>query len=475
MKRGKKVLLILGGVVVLGGIVLYSVKSYNQGVVTVQTAKVAKQDLTQMVTASGQIKPKDTVNVNAEGFGKIVEIPVKEGDRVKKGQVLLRVESIQPAAEVEAQRALLRSSAEAVKSSEANSKSAQADLTRSKADFARARLNWERAQGLFKDQLIAKSEFDSRKAEFESAEAAVELASARVQQAKADLERARYGQQQAQASLARAADVLRKTTYVAPLNGTVTTLPVHVGENVVPGIQNASGSFLMTIADMSIITAEVKVDETDIVNVQLGQQGDVTIDAIPDKTFKGHVTEIGSSAVIRSTGLATSQVTGGSQEAKDFKVVVTLDNPPGNLRPGLSTTAKITTATRKNIVAIPIQALTIRTQKELEEAEKANQKKEKGKGGTTLAASKNAAAGDDPKKDAKKEIQGVFVIGDRRARFVPVNTGITGVTDIEVLSGLKEGDEIVTGSYKALRTLKPGARVKIDNKTKSGEEKEQTS
>ncbi len=473
MKRWKKILLIFVGVVILAAIVLYSIKSYNQGVVTVQTAKVAKQDLTQVVTASGQIKPKDTVNINAEGFGKIVEIPVKEGDRVKKGQVLLRVESIQPAAEVDAQRALLQSSAEAVKSAEANYRSAQADLTRSKADFDRAKLNWERAQGLFHDQLIARSEFDGRRAEFESSQAAVELAAARVQQAKADLERAGYGRQQAQATLARATDVLRKTTYVAPLNGTVTTLPVHVGENVVPGIQNASGSFLMTIADMSVITAEVKVDETDIVNVKHAQDADVTIDAIPDKTFKGRVTEIGSSAIIRSTGLATSQVIGGSQEAKDFKVVVTLDSPPENLRPGLSTTAKVVTATRKNIVAIPIQALTIRTQKELEEAEKANQKK--GKGGTTLAASKNAAAGDDPKKDAKKEIQGVFVVRDRKAQFVPVNTGITGVTDIEVLSGLKEGDELVTGSYKALRTLKPGARVKIDNKAKGGEEKEQSS
>jgi len=334
-------------------------------------------------------------------------------------------------------------------------------------------LNGERAQGLFKDQLIARSEFDARRAEFESAQAAVELASARVEQAKADLERARYGRQQAEATLARAADVLHKTTYMAPLNGTVTTLPVHVGENVVPGIQNVSGSFLMTIADMSVITAEVKVDETDIVNLKLGQEADVTIDAIPDKTFKGHVTEIGSSAIIRSTGLATSQVTGGSQEAKDFKVVVTLGNPPDNLRPGLSTTAKIVTATRKNIVAIPIQALTIRTQKELDEAEKASQKK--GKGGTTLAAAKNVAAADDPKKDAKKEIQGVFVTRDRRAFFASVTTGITGVTDIEVLSGLNEGDEIVTGSYKALRTLKPGARVKIDNKAKSDEEKEQSS
>ena len=209
---------------------------------------------------------------------------------------------------------------------------------------------------------------------------------------------------------------------------------------------------------MSVITAEVKVDETDIVNVKLGQPADVTIDAIPNKIFKGHVSEIGENAIVRSTGVATSQTLTSSQEAKDFKVKVTLDDPPQNLRPGLSTTAKITTATRANVVAIPIQALTIRQRADLDP-------KSKDKGSVQAAAPSPMQA----KKD-KEELQGVFVIRGGKAVFVPVETGITGTTDIEVTSGLRPDEEIVIGSYKVLRTLKNDARVKIDNTVKKQEE-----
>jgi HlyD family secretion protein len=205
------------------------------------------------------------------------------------------------------------------------------------------------------------------------------------------------------------------------------------------------------------VTAEVKVDETDIVNVKIGQDADVTIDAVPGKIFKGKVTEIGSQAVLRSSGLATTQSTTSTQEAKDFKVVVTLASPPENLRPGLSTTAKIRTAERKNVLAIPIQALAVRTRKDLEEAAK-HSKKDSG-GSVTLAAPPPPAAGD-PQKD---EVQGVFVVNGKKAIFRSVETGISGVTDIEITKGLQPGDEIVVGSYKALRTLKPEADIKIDN------------
>jgi HlyD family secretion protein len=234
----------------------------------------------------------------------------------------------------------------------------------------------------------------------------------------------------------------------------VTNLPVRVGESVVPGIQNSEGSVIMTIADMSVITAEVKVDETDIVSVHLGQVADITIDAIPNKTFKGHVTEIGDTAILRSTGLAASQSAISSQEAKDFKVVIAMDNPPEEVRPGLSCTAKVTTATRANAVTIPIQALTIRQRGDLEQP----------KPGTTSTA--QAATKPDPaaEKARKEEIQGVFVVNAGKAEFRKVETGITGATDIEVLTGLKPGDQIVTGSYQVIRTIKNGAMVKVDNK-----------
>jgi HlyD family secretion protein len=272
---------------------------------------------------------------------------------------------------------------------------------------------------------------------------------------KAQLEQVRAQLGQSQAMLVHQKDVLTKTTYFSPINGIVSYLPVRSGEYVVPGIQNATGSFLMTLSDMSTVTSEVKVDETDIVNVKIGQEADVTIDAVPGKVFKGKVTDIGSQAVLRSSGLATTQTTTSNQEAKDFKVVVTLANPPENLRPGLSTTAKIKTAEKKNVVAIPIQALAVRSRKDLEEAAK-NTKKN---GNVTLAAPPPAVAGD-PRKD---EVQGVFVVSGKKAVFRPVETGISGVTDIEVTKGVQDGEEIVVGSYKALRTLKPEAAVKVDN------------
>ncbi len=215
----------------------------------------------------------------------------------------------------------------------------------------------------------------------------------------------------------------------------------------------------MTLSNMSVITAEVEMDETDIVNVKLGQPAEVSIDAIPKKTFKGVVTEIGNNAIVRSTGVATSQQNTANQEAKDFKVVVTLTDPPSDIRPGLSTTAKVTTATRSSALSIPIQALTVRRPEDL--VEKGQE------GGSVHAAapqSIDSAKTESGKKEKEsKEIQGVFVIRNHKAEFVPVDTGVAGTTDIEVLNGLKEGDEIVTGSYKVLRTLRPGVNVKIDN------------
>jgi HlyD family secretion protein len=241
-------------------------------------------------------------------------------------------------------------------------------------------------------------------------------------------------------------------------------VPVREGETVVVGIQNAEGSTLMTLADMSVITAEVKVDETDIVNIQMGQSAEVTVDALPGRTFKGHVTEVGDQALLRTTGIATSQSTTGTEEAKDFKVVVTLDQTADNhlddLRPGLSTTAKITVAQRPSALTIPIQALVQRApvaEKELFD----NRGKEPS--GTPVAAATSGPP-------AKPELaQGVYILttvdGKLRVKFVTVATGVTGATDIEVLSGLKQGDEIVIGRYQILRTLKSGTRVKRDNST----------
>jgi HlyD family secretion protein len=455
MKTWQKVGIGVGAVVVLGGIVLFSVNQANKGVVTVQTAKVAPQEtLISQVTASGEIKPTTYTNVTAQGFGRITSIVVKEGDHVKKGDVLMTQDNIQASADVQAQAASINSAESGVQAAEASYKSAQSDLVQQQANLERAKLDWERGQNLYKDGLIPKQDFDQRKTAYDAQIAAVDSSKARVLQLRASLDQTRAQLSQGRAMLVHTQDILHKTTYTSPINGIVSYLPERVGDYVVPGIQNSNGSFLMTLSDMSVVTAEVKVDETDIVNVRNGQDADVTIDAVPGKTFKGKVTEIGSQAVLRTSGLATTQSTTSNQEAKDFKVVVTLLSPPDNLRPGLSTTAKIKTAERKNVLAIPIQALAVRTRKDIEDAKK------NGTGsGVTLAAPLPAAAGD-PKKE---EIQGVFVVNGKKAVFRPVETGIAGVTDIEVTKGLQQGDEIVTGSYKALRTLKPEASVKVDN------------
>src|SRR4030081_3201357 len=454
MKTWKKVLIGVGAALVLTIIVAVTVYQSRKNLVTVQTGKVQKQNLASVVSASGEIKPKTYVNIGANAFGKIIKLHVKEGDRVKKGQLLAQLENVQSSADVNATRASVQAAETDAVAGDAALNTSLADLNRAKSDAAHTKLDWDRAQGLYKAALIPKKDYDVKKAAWESADAGLAQAEARVAQAKAQRDSMDKHITQNQANLTRVSDVLQKTTYEAPFDGVITNLPVREGETVVIGIQNSPGSTLMALADMSIITAEVKVDETDIVNLRLGQPADVTIDAIPRKVFHGVVSEIGDNAIVRSTGVATSQQTTASEEAKDFKVVVTVEDPPSDLRPGLSTTAKITTATRSNALAIPIQALTIRTRAQLEKQD-------------TSAGSVHAAA-PAPKEITSKElkdgdIQGVFVLRNHKAEFVPVQTGVTGTTDVEVLNGLKDGDEVITGSYKVLRTLRPGASVKVDN------------
>jgi HlyD family secretion protein len=468
MKPWKKIAIAAGVVVLLAIIVGFTVHQSGKNVVTVQTGKVRRQDLSSVVSASGEIRPKTYVNIGANAFGKITHLLVKEGEHVRKGQLLAQLENVQSSADVNANQASVQAAETDALAAEAALKTSEADLERAKADYDRNKLDWDRAQSLFKDGLISKSDFDSRKNAWATADAGLVQAQARVAQAKAQKDSAAKHIAQNQATLIRFADVLQKATYIAPYDGVITNLPVREGETVVMGIQNSPGSTLMTLADMSVITAEVKVDETDIVNVHLGQPAEVTIDAIPKKVFHGTVSQIGDNAIVRSTGVATSQQTTASEEAKDFKVVVTLTDPPSDLRPGLSTTAKITTAARSSVLAIPIQALSVRTRAQLEQ--------EKNTPGSVHAAAPSpkeaASKNNDKDQDQKADIQGVFVIRSKKAEFVPVTTGIAGTSDIEVLDGLKDGDEVITGSYKVLRTLRSGSSVKIDNSVPKKDEAE---
>jgi HlyD family secretion protein len=397
--------------------------------VAIQAGTVARERIVQVVVASGEITPNNYSNIGADQMGRITDLYVQEGDKVKKHQLLAKLESVQPAADVEAQQAAinlqrseLTAAGAALEASDATERAQEAAIERTRAEVDRAKLLFERAEKLIGEGLIARDEYDRREADYKAAQAALVEAQATLDRLKvnrlelaAKRESADRRITQAEAQLRRARDVLRKYSTVSPIDGVVTDLPVKVGETVVPGIQNSPASLIMTIADMSVITAKVLVAETDIVNVKLGQTAEITVDALPDQRFTGHVTEIGNTAILRATGLAASQSTAVTQEARDFEVTVALENPPETLRPGMSCTARITTAIRDNALTIPIQALTIR---EVE----------------------------------GKETEGVFVLEGNVANYRSVQTGVSGGGSIEV-----------TGGYQVLRSLQSGAAVRAED------------
>jgi HlyD family secretion protein len=465
MSNKKKIIIassILVPVLLIAGVATYYY--IQKGIQKVTTGRAARQTLVAVVSGTGQIKPKTYVNIGATSFGRIVRLYVKEGDRVKKGDILARVESVQPEATVAAQAASIDSSRTDIASYTAAENTAAANIAQAKADLEQKKLDFTRAQQLFDDKLIAKQDYDAKKAAYDVSAATVDQREAALAQAKAQTASQRAHLAQAQASQRANFDALDKTISRAPFDGLVTNVPVREGETVVVGIQNAEGSTLMTLADMSVITAEVKVDETDIVNIRMGQPVDVSVDALPGRAFKGHVTEVGDQALLRTTGIATSQSTTGTEEAKDFKVVVTLDQTPDNhldeLRPGLSTTAKIIVAQKPDVLTIPIQAL-VQRDPAIEKQLAANNGK--------APSTPNDAPPPDTASAQPQFTQGVYIVsnasGTLRAQFVPVTTGVTGATDIEVLSGLTAGQEIVTGRYQILRALRSGQHIKRDNST----------
>lgn len=470
MTTKKKIL--LGSILIVGiaSTAGYSVVRRNRGVIAVQAGRVVRQDLSQTVSANGEVKPKKYVNVSSNMMGRIVQMPVKEGDQVREGDLLVRLESIQSEADVQAAEATLDAAqaelegmAASIRSSEASINSAKAEITRSEADVVRAKQNFDRAERMNKEGLISREQYDRAKTDLDIATAQLGSARARLAQTEAQASQVlkqrdgtalRIAQQRS--GLVRARDQFSKTTIRSTLDGVITYLPVNEGEIAIVGMQNSAGTILMTIADMSVITAEVKVDETDIVNVKVGQEARIKVDALGERELLGHVSEVGNSALNRSGQGGIQTNTANTQEAKDFKVVVTLDNPPPELRPGLSCTATIVTATRKQALSIPIQALTIR-EFDAETGTPSQPTETSSGSGVALAAAQSDKAG---KKKIEKE--GVFVVKDGVAVFQAVKTGITGTTDIEILEGLAENDQIVTGTYQVLRTLKDNTKVKIE-------------
>ena len=379
----RKVILAIVVLALAAGGVFAGLRWSKRDLVTVQTGTAVRADLTAVVTASGEIKPRTYINIGANAQGRIIELLVKEGDRVRKGQVVARIEHIQAQADVAAQKAAVASALADSAASEAGMRvqddaitTAAATVDHSKSELDRTKVAFDRYEQLWQHKLIAKQDYDQKVADYKSADAALREDQARLSQMRA--QRAQLAAQlasaqrrvtQAEANETRLNDVLAKFDATAPLDGMVTNLPVRVGETVVPGIQNSAASPIMTIADMSLITAEVKVDETDIVNVELDQPADITIDAIPNRTFKGHVIEIGNTAILRSTGAGRfAERRSPARKPRTSRWSSRWTIRRTDIRPGLSCTAKITTATRQNVVTIPVQALTIRQKGDLEAA-----------------------------------------------------------------------------------------------------------
>lgn len=484
MSKKKKIWIICCVAVALVLIIFFSIRATRTDAVTVQTSKVVRKDvLKAQVSASGDIRAKDYVDLQAEVPGVVTDLPVHEGDKVKKGDILLKIDPIQSEAannssqaQYDASQQDLRAQGFQIANAERNIATAESQLMSATAQAGQAEANLTRVQNSFRRSqelseagLISRDDYEAAQNNKKAAESQNDVAKAQVKQMQTQIQistnsleqmRVSYAAAQTriktqEANLAQATDTLKKTTIRSSLTGVITQLLVHLGERAVPGTLDSPQATLMTISDLSVIQAEIKVDETDIVSVALGNVAKIKVDAIPDVVFDSEVTEIGNSP-ITTTGLTT-------QEAKDFKVVVTLKNPSDKIRPGMSCTADITTDTKNNVLAIPIQALTIR---EVEVDKDGNyiepplnqQKK-----------SESVAQADSTKgKINKKELEGVFVITkDNHARFRPVKTGITGESEIEVKSNLKEGEEIVSGSFQTLRTLKDGTVVKIDNSSKT--------
>lgn len=396
-KNRKMMVLLLAITIVITAIVIIGLQSRREKPLKVNITQVNKQDLKSIVSASGEVKPKRQVDISAQISGRIVKIGVEEGQSVREGDFLLKLDATQFEANADRDRAIIRTF--------------RAELIKAEAQLKKDESYYKRQKQLFDSKLISRDQL-------EAAEASHNIS-------KAQYNAILYQIKQAEASLQSALDTLSKTVYNSPITGIITSLSVEEGEIAMIGTMNNPGTVLMTIADLSVMEVEVEVDETDVINLQIGQVSDVQIDALPGQNIKGEITEIGSSALRKNTS---------AEESKDFKIVITLEEPPGVLKPGLSASADIITAQRKSVLSIPISSLVLRD-----------------------------VASDDGSLSEEQE-EGVFVVTGNQVKFQAVQKGILGEMMVEITSGLKEGQRIVSGPYTALRQLKDNMLVKTEER-----------
>jgi HlyD family secretion protein len=431
----KKLFIAIGVVALLGAIAYANIAFKKDTGVEVTVEKIQKRDLEAIVSASGKIQPKRSVNISAETMGKVVGLAVNEGDAVKQGQFLLQVDPRNLQTAVDSREASLAASRSSIEEMKKNRETVAITL-KTQQDTLR------RTSELFKNGLITKADMDNAQAAVNStvsqlAEIAqrIQTSETRLKNDQANLDTARYD--------------LNKVRIVSPINGIVTKRNIEEGETAVVGTMNNAGTVLLTIADMSVIQAEVEVDETDIPFVTIGQQGFIKIDAFPDKKFRAKVTEVGNSPIVTA---------GATTRATNFKVVVTLEETIPDVRPGFTCTAEITTATRTQAVAVPIQATTVR---EMVVDAAGKMVREPVDPSKEVRTRRTAAPVDLKPGQSRKELEGVFVIKDGKAMFVPLKVGVSGDKYFEVLDGLKEGDEVITGPFSSVRGMKDGDPVKI--------------
>jgi HlyD family secretion protein len=430
----RKNVLIALAVVIIGAAVVAANLYYRKDKGLVVTTDVIRtRDLEAVVSASGKIQPKHLVNISAETPGRVVDLAVNEGDRIKKGQFLLQIDPKSLRSRVDGNAASLQSAEGSLEQLRQSVETARVQLEQTQQNLTRQRNLW--AQQLTTREALEKADNDVRSAQ-----------SSRISQERATLESARYD--------------LSKVRMESPIDGIVTRRNIQEGETAVIGTMNNAGTVLLQLADMSIIQAEVEVDETSIPNVQLGQKAKITIDAIPDRSFKGHVSEIGNSPIQAAAGATATQAT-------NFKVTVIVDEPIPEVRPGFTCTADITTATRKDVVSVPIPAVAVRELVYDGNGQIVKEPRDdKRRRGSSNSVEPVAAAAELKPGQTRKEVEGVFVVRDTRAEFMPIKMGVAGDKYFEVLSGLRSGDQVITGPYNSVRGMADGDLVKVDNAKK---------
>ena len=435
-------ILVILGMIVLGAAIVAANLWYKKETGLVVTTEVIKaRDLEAIVSASGKIQPKRLVNISAQTPGRVTELAVNEGDRVKKGQFLLQIDPITLRTQVDSGEASMQAVADSLEQMRQSVETARVQLELLKVTL-------KRQQDLWKRQLVTRDALDKAENDVQSAESTLQEREKTARSQESRLKQERAGVESAKYNLSL---VRMEST----IDGIVTKRNIQQGETAMIGTMNNAGTVLLTLADMSVIQAEIEVDETNVPSVKIGQIGKITIDAIPDRSFKGHVSEIGNSPLQTVTPGTT-----GTQ-ATTFKVVVVLDEPVPEARPGFTCTADVTTATRQHVPAVPIPAVAVR---ELIYDAEGLIVKEPRTDRRRRTPDATATPVELKPGQTRKETEGVFVVKDGRAEFIPIKLGIAGDRYFEVLSGLKEGDQVIAGPYNSVRGMADGDLVKIDNK-----------